>query len=257
MPLMDHLGELRRRFTIIVVSLLITSVVIYFATPTLIDIMLDPIRSSLPKGQDLTVISVLGGFTIRFKVAVFFGAIVCMPIIIWEIMGFILPALRENERRWLVPTVGAMIALFFAGMLFCYLVIQKAAFEWLLAQSYDFANVIADAEDYLGIMMLLEIGFGVGFEMPLVIFYLSVLHVIPYKTFREQWRIIYVGLLVMVAMITPDGSPVTMLLMFAALVVLYEIALFIARQVIVARDGASALRWSREEYEDHAFENEN
>lgn len=253
---MDHIGELRRRFTIIVVSLLVTSIIIYFATPTLIDIMLDPIRTALPEGQDLTVISVLGGFTIRFKVAVFFGAIVCLPIIIWEIMGFILPALREKERRWLVPTVAAMIALFFAGMIFCYLIIQRAAFEWLLAQSYDFANVIADAEDYLSIMMLLEIGFGVGFQMPLVIFYLSVLHVVPYKTFREQWRIIYVGLLTMVAMITPDGSPVTMLLMFAALIVLYEIALAIARQVIVARDGKEALRWDRAAYEEHAFEAE-
>ena len=254
MPLMDHIGELRRRFTIIVVSLLITAVVIYFATPTLIDIMLDPIRSSLPEGQDLTVISVLGGFTIRFKVAVFFGAIVCLPIIVWEIMGFILPALHEKERRWLVPTIGAMIALFFIGMVFCYFIIQPAAFDWLLAQSYDFANVIADAEDYLSIMMLLEIGFGIGFQLPLVIFYLSVLHVVPYKTFREQWRVIYVGLLVMVAMITPDGSPVTMLLMFAALVVLYEIALAIARQVIVAWDGSAALRWDRNEYEEHAFE---
>ena len=186
MPLMDHLGELRRRFTIIVVSLLVTSLIIYFATPTLIDIMLDPIRTALPEGQELTVISVLGGFTIRFKVAMFFGAIVCLPIIIWEIMGFILPALRENERKWLVPTVAAMIALFFAGMLFCYLIIQRAAFQWLLSQSYDFANVIADAEDYLSIMMLLEIGFGVAFQMSLLIFYLSVLHVVPYKTFREQ-----------------------------------------------------------------------
>jgi sec-independent protein translocase protein TatC len=251
---MDHLGELRRRFTIVVVSLLATSIVIYFATPTLIDIMLDPIKSALPPGQELTVISVLGGFTIRFKVAIFFGAIVCLPIIVWEIMGFILPALHKNERRWLVPTVAAMIGLFFVGMIFCYTVIQRTAFEWLLSQSYDFASVIADAEDYLSIMMLLEIGFGAGFQMPLVIFYLSVLHVVPYRTFREQWRTIYVGLLTMVAMITPDGSPVTMLLMFAALIVLYEIALLIARQVITARDGAEGLAWNRSEYEDHAFE---
>lgn len=254
MPLMDHIGELRRRFTIIVASLLVTSVVIYFATPTLIDIMLDPIRSALPDGQGLTVISVLGGFTIRFKVALFFGAIVCMPIIIWEIMGFILPALRENERKWLVPTVGAIIGLFFLGMIFCYIVIQKAAFEWLLDQSKEFANVIADAEDYLGIMMLLEIGFGAGFQMPLVVFYLAVLHVVPYKTLREQWRVIYVALLTLVAMITPDGSPVTMLLMFGALIVLYEIALAVARQVIKVRDGAEALKWDRAEYEEHAFE---
>ena len=108
---------------------------------------------------------------------------------------------------------------------------------------------MADAEDYLNIYMLLEIGFGIAFELPLVIFYLSILHIVPYKTFRAQWRYIYVGLMVLSAVVTPDASPVTMLLMFAALIALYEIALAIARNVIVARDGKQALKWSREDYE--------
>ena len=82
MPLMDHLGELRRRLTIIVVSLAITAVVVYAATPTLIDMLMDPVRDELA-GANLTVFSVLGGFTIRFKVALFFGMIICTPIIIW------------------------------------------------------------------------------------------------------------------------------------------------------------------------------
>jgi sec-independent protein translocase protein TatC len=88
---MDHLGELRRRLTIIVVSVLITTVVVYVATPTLIDMMMDAIRAALPSGTKLTVLTALGGFTIRFKVALFFSVIVCMPIIVWEIMGFVLP----------------------------------------------------------------------------------------------------------------------------------------------------------------------
>ena len=82
-----------------------------------------------------------------------------------------------------------------------------------------------------------------------MIFYLSILHIVPYKTFRSQWRYIYVGLMVLSAVVTPDASPVTMLLMFAALIGLYEIALAIARYVIVARDGKQALKWSREDYE--------
>lgn len=253
MPLMDHLGELRRRLTIVIVSVLITAVVIYFATPTIIDMMMDPIRSSLPEGTQLTVLTALGGFTIRFKVALFFGVIVSTPIIIWEAMGFFLPALRANERKWVVPTVAALVVLFFIGMTFCYLVIQKAAFGWLLSQTLDFANVVANAEDFLNIMMLLELGFGIAFELPLVIFYLSILHIVPYKTLREQWRIIYVGLLTLSATVTPDASPVTMILMFAALIGLYEIALAIARQVVVARDGREALKWTREDYEEHAL----
>lgn len=253
MPLMDHLGELRRRLTIVVVSVLVTAVIIYFATPTLIDMMVDPIRSALPEGARLTVLTALGGFTIRFKVAVFFGFIVCAPIIIWEVMGFFLPALHEKERKWVVPTVAAMVILFFLGMIFCYLIIQSAAFGWLLDQTLQFADVVANAEDFLNIMMLLEIGFGVAFELPLVIFYLSILHIVPYKTFREQWRIIYVGLLTLTGIFTPDASPVTMLLMFAALIGLYEVALAVARQVVVARDGKEALKWTREDYEEHAL----
>ncbi|HQE70787.1 MAG TPA: twin-arginine translocase subunit TatC [Atopobiaceae bacterium] len=254
MPLLDHLGELRRRLTIVVVSVIITAVVVYFATPTLIEIMIDPIRSALPEGSQLTILSALGGFTIRFKVAFFFGLIICTPIILWEAMGFFLPALHKNERIWAVPTVGAMVVLFFLGMIFCYFVIQKAAFGWLLAQTDAFAEQVVNAEDFLDIMMKLEVGFGIAFQLPLVIFYLSTLHLVPYKVFREQWRYIYVGLLTLSAIVTPDASPVTMMLMFAALISLYEAALAVARTVITARDGREALKWTREDYEAHAFE---
>ena len=123
-------------------------------------------------------------------------------------------------------------------------------------QAIDFAGVIADAEDYLNIMMLLEIGFGLAFQLPLVIFYLSVLHLVPYKTLREQWRTIYVALLVLSGVVTPDASPVTMVLMFAALIGLYEVALAVARYVLVARDGKESLKWSREEYQEHKLEEE-
>ncbi len=254
MPLLDHLGELRRRLTIIVVAVIIAAIVLYVATPTIIDILLDPIRRFLPDDGRLTVITALGGFTIRFRVALFVGVIVCSPIIIWEVMAFFLPALRPNERAWVVPTVAALVALFFLGMVFCYFIIQPAAFGWLLEQTSDFANIMANAEDFLHIMMLLEIGFGIAFEIPLFIFYLSVLHIVPYSTFRKNWRLVYVGLMILSGVVTPDASPVTMILMYAALLALYEVSLAVARVVITARDGKEALRWTREDYEKHALD---
>ena len=148
-----------------------------------------------------------------------------------------------------MPTVGAMVALFFLGMIFCYFVIQPAAFGWLLDQTFEFAQSMADAEDYLNIYMLLEIGFGLAFQLPLVIFYLSIFHLVPYKTFRSQWRTVYVALMVLSACVTPDASPVTMVLMFAVLIALYEAALAVARYIIIARDGKAALKWGREDYE--------
>ena len=252
MPLLDHLGELRRRLTIMIVSVLITAIVVYEATPVIIDVLLDPIRPFLPGGQ-LSVLTALGGFTVRFKVAIFAGIIVCTPILVWEIMAFFLPALKPNERRWVIPTVAALIVLFFLGMVFCYFIILKTAFGWLYAQSSDFAAVVAQAEDYISIIMLLEIGFGVAFELPLVIFYLTILHIVPYKTLRSGWRSVYVGLMVLSAIVTPDASPVTMFLMFAALITLYELSLAVARQVITVREGKQALKWGRDEYLEHSM----
>lgn len=253
MPIMDHLGELRRRLTIIVVAVFVCALIVYFATPTLIELMIDQIETAM-RGQELVVMSVLGGFTIRFKVALFFSVIVCSPIIIWEVLAFFLPALKPNERKWVVPTVAAMVFLFFLGMIFCFFIIQPAAFGWLLDQSFEIGTIMPNAEDYLNIFMLLEIGFGIAFQLPLLIFYLSIFHLVPYKTFRQQWRVVYVAFMVLSAVVTPDASPVTMVLMFAVLIALYEAALAVARFVIVARDGKDALKWGREDYEQHEFD---
>ena len=254
MPLFDHLAEFRRRLTIVIVSVIAAALIVYFATPTLIDIMLDPVNAVLPEGSQLTVLSALGGFSIRFRVSLFFGAIMCTPIILWQVLGFFLPALTEKERKWVVPTVAAMVGLFFLGMVFCYLVIQRAAFGWLVEQITEFATATVDAEDYLSIVMLLEIGFGVAFQLPLVIFYLSILHVVPYRTFRGQWRYVYVILLVVCGVVTPDASPVTMVLMYAIMLLLYEVSLAVARRVIIMRDGKEALYWTREQYANRELE---
>ena len=253
MPIMDHLGELRRRVTIIVVSVIVCALIVYFATPALIELMIGQIEAAM-RGATLVVTTVLGGFTIRFKVALFFSVIICSPIIIWEVLAFFLPALKPNERKWVVPTVAAMVFLFFLGMLFCFFVVQSAAFGWLLDQSFEIGTIMPSAEDYLDIYMLLEIGFGLAFQLPLVIFYLSILHLVPYRTFRQQWRIVYVAFMVLSAVVTPDASPVTMVLMFAVLIALYEVALAISRYVIIARDGKEALKWGREDYEQREFE---
>ncbi len=253
MPIMDHLGELRRRLTIIVVSVIVCALIVYFATPTLIELMIGQIEAAM-RGAELVVMSVLGGFTIRFKVALFFSVIICSPIIIWEVLAFFLPALKPKERRWVVPTVAAMVLLFFLGMVFCFFIIQPAAFGWLLDQSFEIGTIVPNAEDYLDIYMLLEVGFGIAFQLPLVIFYLSIIHLVPYRTFRSQWRVVYVGFMVLSAIVTPDASPVTMVLMFAVLIFLYEAALAVARFVIVARDGKEALKWTREDYEQHEFD---
>lgn len=239
MPLMDHLGELRRRLTIIVVSLLATAIVLYFATPTLIDFLIAPVKDYLPGGaadaSGLYVTSPLGGFSIRFRVSIFAALCVCSPIVLWEVLAFFLPALKPNERRWVVPTLAVGVFLFIFGIVFCYYVILGAAFGWMTGESDAIGTVLPDADTYIKAILGLEIAFGIAFELPLIVFYLIVFNLVPYKTFRKNWRTIYVVLLVLCAMVTPDASPVTMLFMFAALLAMYEISMLVARFVLSKR----------------------
>ena len=88
---------------------------------------------------------------------------------------------------------------------------------------------------YISIIIKFLLSFGVAFEIPLVVFYLVIFNIVPYKKIRKSWRYIYVTLLVICAMVTPDSSPITMLLMFGALVVLYEASLLLARIVLKKR----------------------
>jgi sec-independent protein translocase protein TatC len=251
MPLFDHIGELRRRLTVIVVALLIATCILYLVADQLIYFLVRPIleyvlaggvdaaaaitnSTQLKESGALNILDVFGAFALRFKVALVFGILVTCPIWIWQLLGFFMPALNPNERKWVVPTFFAAIALFSFGMAFCYLVILDPAFEWMLAQN-TFATTFADAGRYINTILLFEIGFGIAFELPLVVFYLTVFNIIPYKKLRASWRVVYIVLMVICAMVTPDANPITMLLMFAAMAVLYEGSLLISRLVLARR----------------------
>lgn len=243
MPLLDHLGELRRRLTIIIVSIIIGTAVFYFATPTIIDLLTDPIAPFV--NDQFYIMSSLGGFSLRFSIALKTACVVCVPMILWQILGFFLPALKPNERKWVVPTLFIATALFFVGAVFCYFFIVPPGFEWLINETNSIATAFADLENYLNIEVLLMIGFGVAFELPLFVFYLAVFHIVPYVTFRAAWRYIYVAMAVIAATVTPDANPVTMIFMYAVLLSLYEISLFVTRFVIIAREGKAGLKGSR------------
>lgn len=240
MPLFDHLGELRRRLTIVVACVVAATIVMYFATPTLVDILVDPYRNLLEDGR-LYIMSSLGGFSVRFSIAIKTALIMCVPMVLWQILAFFLPALRPNERKWVVPTLLLSVALFFFGAILCYFIVVPAAFEWLLGQTNSIATALPNLEDYINTEVMLMIGFGVAFELPLAVFYLAVFHIVPYASFRAGWRVIYVVMLVICASVTPDANPMTMLFMYAAMLMLYELSLLITRTVVIARDGKKGL----------------
>ena len=236
MPLFDHLGELRMRLVRIVVVLLIAVCVFYMATPTLSVILFAPISEFLPEGfQQGMYTTPFDAFATRFKLSFWASVVACSPVILWQILAFFLPALKPSERKWFMPTFAAAVALFIIGTVFCYLIILNPAFQWLTDQAMGLGYVAPRMSSYIDIIIKFELGFGFAFELPLIVFYLVIFDVIPYKKLRGSWRTVYVVLMVICAVVTPDASPVTMLLMFAAMIMLYEGSLLIARVVLRRR----------------------
>ena len=238
MPLLDHLGELRMRLVRILFTLLICLFVFYVAAPTIGKFLLLPISDFLPQsenGMQLFALTPFESFGTRFKISFWTSVVAASPMIIWQLLAFFLPALKPNERKWFVPTFIAAVILFILGVIFCYLVIIRTAISWLVDQSQGLGDVIPQMSAYIDIIIKFEIGFGLAFQLPLIVFYLVVFGIIPYKKLRGSWRIIYLVLLVFSAIITPDASPVTMLLLFVALILLYEISLLFSRIVLAKK----------------------
>lgn len=233
MSLMEHLGELRMRLVRIIVCLIVATCVFYLTTNTVVQFLLAPVAEFMPVDESgnvmLNVFGAFDAFSVRIAVALWTAVVATAPVILWQILAFFLPALKPRERKWFIPTFVAAVALFITGTVFCYCIILNPAFQWLTDQASGFATILPEASQWVDIILKFEIGFGIGFEMPLVVFYLVMLEVVPYKKLRSSWRVVYVVLLVFSAMVTPDASPVTMALMFAAMVVLYEVSLLAAR----------------------------
>lgn len=233
MSLLDHIGELRMRLVRIVVCLIVAACVFYLATPTVAQFLLQPVSEFMPKDDAgrvmLNVFGAFDAFQVRFTLSLWCAAVATAPVILWQLIAFFLPALKPRERKWFVPTFAVAVALFLFGVVFCYLVILHPAFEFLTDQASGFATVMPEADRWIDIILKFELGFGCAFELPLLVFYLVIFNIVPYKKLRASWRIVYVVLLTFSAVITPDASPVTMMLMFAAMVSLYELSLLAAR----------------------------
>ena len=273
MSLMEHLGELRMRLVRIIVCLIIATLVFYLGTDTVVQFLLAPVAQYMPldeSGQvQLNVFGAFDAFSVRITVALWTALVATSPITLWQILAFFLPALKPKERKWFIPTFIAALCLFIIGTVFCYCVILDPAFQWLTDQAAGFATIMPEASQWVDIIIKFELGFGIGFEMPLVVFYLVMFGVVPYKKLRASWRVVYVGLLVFSAMVTPDASPVTMGLMFAAMVVLYELSLLAARvglrkrikrqekarktEELEAQEAKEELKYAKTKFQEHLW----
>jgi len=239
LPFFEHLAELRQRLIVIFLTVSVVSLVMYTWAWDVYRFVLDPVwpylQPTLPNGQ-LGVLGPFEGFTLRFRVSLYAAIAIASPIIIWQVMAFFLPALKPKERRYVIPTFLTMLTLFLGGIVFAYLVVAPVGFEWMLDQTAgSIVGQIGAADKWFSGVVLLLFAFGIGFQLPVVVFYLMIFNVVPYAKLRKNWRVSYVIIMVVAAVATPDWSPVTMGALFGALVLLYEGSMFLARMVLSKR----------------------
>ncbi|MCL2818748.1 MAG: twin-arginine translocase subunit TatC [Actinomycetia bacterium] len=236
MPFTKHFIELRQRFIYILIAFIILLVVFYQerAFTTIYNILTGPIKEFLPNDQ-LNSFVPFEAMTVRFKMAIYSALIASSPVIAYNVFAFLMPAFKKRERKWLIPTVIAALLLFLSGVAFAYFVIMGPAFEFLFGQGVDIINFIPNANSTISFIAMMLLGFGIAFELPLVVFYLIGWGILPFDTMLRSWRIAVVMIMVVAAIATPDWSPWNMFGLSAALVILFFGALLAARIVFAEK----------------------
>lgn len=232
MTYLQHLEELRRRIIVCVAALVAGVAVSWIWAWDILYILKNPAGDIV-----LNYLKPLEPFMVRFKLALFGGVILALPVILFEILAFASPALKKNEKKLTVIVTALIVIFFAAGVVFGYYFIMPVGITWLLDIAGNQMNAVISAGEYISFAGWFMIAFGVAFETPMFIWMLVALHVLTPEQLREQWRYAYLIILIFSAVVTPDWNPVTMLLVAAPMIVLYELSILLARFTTRRRAG--------------------
>jgi len=222
MPFWDHVEELRKRLLIGLIALVITTAGSFLFAEQLIEILAIPAGSI----NALQSIEVTENVSVFMRVSLLSGVASAMPVILYELLAFILPGLKENEKKWVILTVIVGTILFLAGAAFAYFIMLPASVSFLL----EFLGVETkpSLSSYINFITNLIFWLGVSFQFPIIIFSFAKLGVVSVKTLAKGWRYAVVLIAVLAAMITPTVDPVNMALLMAPMIFLYLLSILFA-----------------------------
>jgi sec-independent protein translocase protein TatC len=178
----------------------------------------------------LVVLDVFGGVLLRLKIGMLAGVVLSSPFWLYQLWSFITPGLRRNEKRYTVSFVAASTLLFAGGAFLAWLTLRKGL-QLLLTLAGDEVAFQLTAPDYLGFVISLLVAFGLSLELPLIAVALNLVGVLSYDVMRRSRRWIFFLTIVFAAFVTPTQDPFTMLAMAVPMVLLFELAIQIARVV--------------------------
>ncbi len=232
MSLGEHLGELRMRLIRSIISVALgASAILAFYDPVL-KFLTRPYRELCKNRPDfkcdgsLFALGPLDGLSARMKIAGYGGLIIALPVVLWQLWRFIVPALSKKEKKYTVPFIGSSVVLFVGGCALAYWTLSRAL-EFLISWSGTEVNQAFQITKYVSLVILMVLAFGVGFLSPLLIVFLQLVGVLTPRTLIKQWRIAIVTIFFMAAIITPSGDPITLMALGLPLTLLYFVAILI------------------------------
>jgi sec-independent protein translocase protein TatC len=230
MTLVEHLTELRRRLVVSILAVAAGGVVAFSLYNHILAFFVHPYCATVGPHHPckLYVTGPLDGFSIRLKIAAYGGLFLASPIVLYQLWRFVTPGLNPNEKRYAVPFVTASIILFAGGAGVAFLTFPHAL-SFLTAVGGPTLEQIYSPANYLSLIILLMVAFGVAFEFPVLLVFLELAGVLsPAQLSRWRRRAIVI-LFAVAAVITPSSDPFSMLALAIPMCLFYEASILIGK----------------------------
>jgi sec-independent protein translocase protein TatC len=224
LSLVDHLDELRSRIVISLVAFGVAFGLCAWQNHLILDILNRP----LPDDTHPLTFGVTEPFMTTITNSGYAAILIALPIVLYEVYAFVLPAFSPRERRVALPLLMMVPVLFIAGVVFCYFIVLPPAIKFLLQFNADEFNTQVRARDYYSFTTLTMLAMGLGFQVPVAILGLVRLEIVSVDTLRKNRRYAVLGSAVL-AMLLPTIDPVSMLIETAPIYALYELSIVLAR----------------------------
>ena len=243
MSLFEHLAELRMRIIRAGLAILIGIVVVVAFWDPVLHWLTRPYRNLCRRRGDgycgdsydaatdevkLFILDPVEGLATRLRVAFYGGLILALPVVLWQIWKFVVPALHKGEKKYAIGFVASSVVLFFIGGYIAFTTLERAL-EFLIDWAGADVDQVFQVQAYIRLVTLMVVAFGVGFTIPVMLVFLQLLGVLTPQTLLKGWRYAIVGTFVVAAAITPSGDPISLLALSGPMVLLYFVAILIGR----------------------------
>ena len=234
MSLIQHLEELRTRLVRSLVAVGLAFIVCWIFVQEIAEFLARPIYKVLEPGQRLVFLGVTDPFVLYVKMAALTGVFIASPIVLYQFWRFVAPGLYRKERFYAIPFVAFGSLFFLAGGAFAYYVAFPFAVEFLIGMGEAYEPAIT-VTHYFGFLLLIMLGLGLMFELPIVIFFLAQIGVVTPRFLIRHFRWAVLGIFVLAAILTPTPDVVNLCIFALPTIGLYLLG--VGAAALVGRKG--------------------